>query len=173
MVRDKEIERLIHYAKGLGVKVTIYNKSHPHDSGSWAIDGSQIEIYAGKKVSKTDVIITLVHEIAHQVWFIHEKERQPDLKFEEAITREYHTGDPLPTPKHLRKRIYDVERDSTQWWDAIIKDTDIKIPQWKFDLHKEYDVWMYERYYEDGSFPRGKKRSEKWNELNAKWNPRG
>ena len=83
-IRDQEINRLVKYAEGLGLKVTFLNRtsSHPAD---WVLDGSEIRLYTRKSFSKTDTILSLIHEIAHHLWFIYEKERQPDLKFEEAI----------------------------------------------------------------------------------------
>lgn len=174
MIRDDEIKRLVHYAKGMGVKVIIHNKSDPDADGRWYLDGSTIEIYAGA-LNKTDMVLSLIHELGHHVWFIHEKDRQPDLKFDEAICRENIVAEVNDkknlTPKHLRKKIYDVEAASSLWWNAIIKDTNIKIPQWKIDYQREFDVWQYEVYYENGAFPTHKLKKEKLIELNIKWKP--
>lgn len=156
-IRDEELKRLIHYAKGMGVKVTIYAKSNKDASAEWTLDGTAIDVYTGKGQTKTDTILDLVHELGHHVWFVHEKDRQPDMKFDEAITREnMFEEDPAnPTPKHLRKKIWDVELAGTAYWDIIIKDTNIKIPSWKIEAAKEFDMWMYEMYYETGKFPKG------------------
>lgn len=169
-IRDEEIKRLIHYAKGLGVRVVIYNKSHPDSAAEWLLDGSQIQIYAGKGTTKTDIILHLIHELGHHVWWIHEKDRQPDLKFDEAITREnlFKTETDTPTPKHLRKRIYDVEVAGTKWWESIYKETNIKIPMWKLQTAMEFDMWMYEVYYETGLFPKGKTHRDKYLEIRGK-----
>lgn len=175
MIRDEEIKRLIHYAKGLGVKVIIYNKDDPNKAAEWALDGSTIEVYS-EGMTKTDIITSLIHEIGHHVWFIHEKNRQPDLKFDEAITRDNLTQKVKDkknlTPKHLRKKIYDVELAGTQWWGTIIKDTNIKIPTWKVDMQMEFDMWMYEQYYENGVFPKRKDKVQKFKFLKEKWKPK-
>lgn len=173
MIRDEEIKRLTHYAKGLGVKVIIYSKSSPDSDGEWHLDGSLIEIYSGGQ-SKTQTVLTLIHELGHHVWFIHEKDRQPDLKFDEAISRENlvaETDEKNITPKNLRKKIYEVEAASATWWDAIVKDTNIKISKWKINRQKEFDVWMYEMYYENGTFPKGRETRSKFKDLTMKWKP--
>ena len=172
MVRDEEIKRLIHYAKGLGVRVVVYNKSNPDADAEWTTDGSLINIYAGNKTSKTEIILSLIHELGHHVWWIHEKERQPDLKFEEAIERQNlfeEDDEQNPAPKHLRKKIYDVELAGTEWWMSIYKDTGLKIPEWKVQAAMEFDIWVYEIYYETGHFPTRKAIKTKYREVQNKW----
>jgi hypothetical protein len=169
-IRDNEIQRLIHYAKGVGVKVVIYSKSKKGSEAEWTLDGTQISVYAGKNKSKTSVILDLIHEIGHQLTFIHERNRKPDMKFDEAISREnlYQVETSIPTPKKLRKKIFDVELAGTAYWDIIVKDTDIKIPKWKIEASKEFDMWMYEMYYINGHFPKGKSKKDHWREVAAK-----
>jgi hypothetical protein len=170
--RDEEIKRLIHYAKGLGVKVIIYTKSSPDADAQWTLDGSLIEVFAGNTTSKTDIILSLIHELGHHVWFIHAKNRQPDLKFDEAIERQnlFEEDDHKnPAPKHLRKKIYDVEKAGTEWWLSIYKEVGIGIPEWKIHAAMEFDIWSYEVYYETGHFPGGKMKSDKHKEIWKKW----
>lgn len=173
MVRDEEIKRLIHYAKGLGVKVIIYSKTRSDAKAEWALDGSMIQVYAGSRRSKTNIILDLIHELGHHVWFIHEKNREPDMKFDEAITREnlFEIETDVPTPKHLRKKIWDVEVAGTHWWDVIYKDTNVKIPMWKVEAAKEFDMWVYEVYYETGHFPKGEYRENHYREVQDKYRP--
>lgn len=166
MIRDEEIKRLIHYAKGMGVKVIIYNKNNSDADAEWTTDGSMIKVYVNSKTSKTDIVLSLIHELGHHVWFVHEKDRQPDLKLDEALERHDDTN---PAPKHLRKKIYDMEKASTEWWWSIYKDANIKIPEWKVNAAMEFDTWMYEVFYETGKFPIGKKKKEKNKEVIKKW----
>lgn len=169
-IRDEEIKRLIHYAKGMGVKVTIYNKPNKGAAADWTLDGTSITVYAGKSVSKTSIVLSLIHELGHHLWFIHEKDRQPDLKFHEAIDREniFLENKAIPTPKHLRKKILGVELAGTAYWDTVIKDVGIKIPKWKVEAAKEFDIWMYEMYYENGKFPQGKFKTDHYSEVRKK-----
>lgn len=165
--RDEEIQRLISYGKGLGVKVTIRTKTQKDNEAEWALDGTEINVFGGNDKSKTDIILDLIHELGHHLHFIHEKNRKPDIKFEEAITREnlFQVDTDVPTPKHLRKKILDVEIAGTNWWQAIYKDTNIGIPLWKVEAAKSFDIWMYEMYYKTGSFPKRKEKIEKHKEV--------
>lgn len=173
MIRDEEIQRLVHYAKGLGVKVVFSSRKDDTDAAAeWSIDGTEITIFTKKQDSKTDTILSLIHEIGHHVWFIHEKNRQPDLKFEEAISIQdlVETEDrDRPTPKKLRKKIYEVELASSQWWETIYKETDMKFPIWKLHAQREFDVWVYEVFYKTGHFPKTSQKREKWKTIKEKY----
>lgn len=170
MIRDDEINRLVKYAEALGVKVVFADKS-PDAAGEWAIDGSEITIFKNNNTSKTETVISLVHEIGHHCWFIHEKERTPDLKFDEAITREnlvIENKVNTLTPKKLRKKILDCELESMKYWEVIWKDTNIKIPKWRMYEAMEFDSWVYKYYYRNGVFPSDKECSNKTRALRKK-----
>jgi hypothetical protein len=168
-IRQRELDRLIKYAQGLDLKVSFISKNVEH-AADWVIDGSEIRIYTRKNKSITDTILSLIHELGHHLWFIHKKERQSDLKFEEAIDRENlsieHSN--KETPKHLRKKIYLVEKEGIQYWDVIVKDTNIKIAKWRIELQAEFDIWQYEYYYRYGSFPTRTLCRNKWKKLKKK-----
>lgn len=167
-IRDDEINRLVKYAEGLGVKVKFFFTVNPLADAEWTLDGTEIRIYRKKHQSKTDIILSLVHEIGHHIWFIHKKDRQPDLKFEEALDRQNLFDTDLtatPAPKKFRKKILDTEKDATVWWDIIYKDTNLKIPKWKLDVAKKFDIWAYEVYYKTGFFPNKKEKKMKHKEL--------
>ena len=171
-IRDREIQRLISYAVGLGLVVTYDDSENSVAAASWAIDGSEITIYTDPKQSKTDTILALIHEISHHLHWIWEKKRKPDFKFDEAITREMlleNNETTVPTPKHLRKKILDIERAGIAYWDSVYKDVGLKIPFWKVQMYKEFDIWQYEVYYKKGTFPARKVRLEKIKALTAKY----
>jgi hypothetical protein len=174
-IRDEEISRLISYAKGLGLKVTF--NSSMEDSGGWTTDGTELIISTHPKnfTSKTEMILTLIHEIAHMVHFIHEKNRNPDLKFEEALERQNLYEEEIletPAPKRFRNKILQNEVAATKWWTVIYQDTNIKIPLWKVNAAMEFDIYQYQVYYETGHFPTKKQRSEKNKEINLKYKPK-
>jgi len=163
--REKEIQRLISYAHGLGVKV--YLKPIPfraknHDAGTWSTDGSEIEIFYKPSQSKTTIILSLIHELGHHLWFVYKKRRMPDLSFNKALEMDSRSG---VTPKSARKKILAVERESTKFWEVIITDTNIKIPKWRIQMAISYDTWQYEHYYEHGNFPGRVLREAKAKEL--------
>lgn len=166
-IRDQEISRLVSYAEGMGVKVRFNNVSKDN-SAEWTLDGSLITIFTKTNKSKTETILSLIHELGHHVWFIHEKNRLPDLKFEEAIERENLFAEDLattPAPRKLRNKILRCEVAGTKYWEAIWKETNIKLPKWKLYAAMEYDVWQYEIYARTGHFPKGPFKRNKLREI--------
>lgn len=154
-IRDNEIIRLIKYAEGMGLVVK-FDRWNKDNSAEWTLDGTQITVFTKNQSSKTETILSLIHEIAHHVWFIHEKNRLPDLKFEEAIDRQNLFHDQLsatPAPKKLREKILRCEVAGTKYWEIIWKETNIKLPKWKLFSAMEFDLWMYEKYAQTGHFP--------------------
>lgn len=172
MIRDEEISRLVKYVEGMGVKVKFLEKTRNSNAAEWALDGSEIRIYKNNRTTKIDIVLSLIHEIAHHVWFIHEKNRQPDLKFEEALVRqnlyECDLSD-TPAPKTLRKKILQTEIAGAQWWNVIYKDTDCKFSLWRLESSKVLDIWFYEVYYLTGYFPSRKEGREKYKEILRKY----
>lgn len=167
--RDKEIQRLVSYAQGLGVKVTIKyipKGARNHDAGTWSTDGSEIEIFHKHSQSKTTLILSLIHELGHHLWFVYKKSRKPDLSFNNALEIDGRIG---VTPKNVRKKILSVEKEGTKFWDVIITDTNIKLPRWKVEKAKAYDIWQYEYYHENGAFPKKSVRDSKHDELTKKY----
>lgn len=166
--RDREIDRLKKYANALGVRVNLVQKDNHEDSGDWTTDGTHIRVFVEKHTTKTDIVLTLIHELGHHLWFIHEKERSPDLKFDQALSYPKE-----PVPKKYRKKILEIEQQGADYWDVIVKDVNIKIAKWKIDMTAEFDVWQYEVYYETGEFPSNKQKLDKHKELISKYKPKG
>lgn len=166
MIRDQEFQRLLLYAKGLGLKVTVFNKKNPNAVAEWALDGSEIRIYSPSNMSKTELILTLVHELGHMLNYIHDKNRKHSKKILKAWERE-NNNDNLP--EATRKLIYEDEQAGTLWWQAIIKEVNIKIKPWKIELQKDFDLWVYEFFYKNGNYPNRAIRRDKLKELKVKW----
>lgn len=167
-IRDAEIQRLINYASGLGVAI-IYDL-HPNKSADadWDLSGTKITIYT-HNMNKTDIILALIHEIGHAKWYITKHHRQLDAKFAAAIDEEYSNK---PTTQKARKKILEVETDSTEFWHVIYTDVGLKIPVWKVNRAMEFDIWQYQVYYETGRFPNTKTKIEMLKSLKLKHKPK-
>jgi hypothetical protein len=155
-IRDKEIERLINYAKGLGLIVKFESKDKHGAAASWSIDGTEITVYTNRNRSKISTVLSLIHEISHMLYFIWAKDRVQDEKLDEAITRQIMYDDretPTPPSKKLREKILQVERNSAKYWDTVYKDTNMQFPYWKLVAQMEYDVWQYEIWAIAGKWP--------------------
>lgn len=153
MKRDDEIKRLVKYANALGASVTFCDSGRPDSSAEWTIDGKEITIYEKKQYSKTDTILSLVHELGHLLNHIHRNDRVQDEEFGEALG-----SDEL---KKARRKILRVEKQGTEYWYTVYKDTNLQIPLWKLYAAMEYDLWQYEVFYETGKFPKGKEQKKK------------
>jgi len=164
MIRDLEIERLVKYAQALDTRIVFSNKKNPSDAAEFTIDGSQITIYTKKNSSKTDTVLTILHEVAHLLDHIHKNDRVMDDSFEEALPDDNEED----ISKKRRKKILNVEKSSTKYWEIIYKETNLSFPIYKLHAQMEMDIWSYEIYHETGKFPILKKRNEKRKEIYAK-----
>lgn len=160
-IRDVEIKRLISYAKGMHIKVLFKPYSIEESaSASWSVDGSEIIIYEQSGISKTSIILSLIHELGHHLEFIHSHNRKPSTKLANALDSE--------ELKKQRKVVLDYEIKSALWWESIYKETNMKFPFYKLSLQKDFDIWQYEVFYETGKFPTRSKGKQKLAELKSK-----
>jgi hypothetical protein len=168
MIRDQEIQRLINYAKGLGLEVKFSSK-RSDCSAFWYIDNTGIVIFKKNNDSKIDTILSLIHEIAHAKHNLWEKNRQVDPKFEKAIDHVDEAEEQgTDTQKRYRKTILDNEIAGTKYWNEIYHETNMKFPIWRLEASKEYDVYQYNYFYEHGRYPTIKERKKKHKEVVAK-----
>lgn len=161
MVRDEELKRLIKYAQGLGIRVVFKPRNGSQDEASWSLDNTEIEIFTTKRTSKLDMILSLVHELGHAQHNIHEKDRQVDKKLEKTIDHidELDAQGEIPA-KSKRKILLEDEIAGTLYWESIYKETNLKFPKWRLQAQMEIDIAMYEVYYEEALFPRGKRKKD-------------
>lgn len=169
-IRDQEFERLLLYAKGLGLKVTVYNR--PGLNGimaAWSIDGTEMIIYADPKLSKTENIMSIIHELGHHKHFLYnnKKTSKSVIKALEAMDIASKTNGQVS--KKNRQVIYDDEANGIKWWDEIIHETNIKLPKWRIDAQKELDLWVYEYFLETGKWATLKQKKQKFKEVKVKW----
>ena len=165
MIRDEEIKRLTNYIKGLGLKVIFYSKSSD-SAASWALDNSEIIINTKNNDSKTDIIVSMIHEIGHALHNLWEKKRELDKEFEKALDHVDEAEEQgLDTKKKQRKIILDNEIAGTKYWYSIYKETNMQFPLWKLYANMEFDIWQYQVYYETGDFPTCKEKDKKFTEI--------
>jgi hypothetical protein len=167
-VRDEEYNRLVSYAKGLGVKIT--KKPYVPGSGDgaeWDAEGKEITLYVWPRQSKTKLVLNLIHELAHHLGWIY-KNRKLTVAEDKALQWE---SDRKPTetlPIEKRKIYYENEVKDYRFRKKIIKEVDIKIPRWKLELDIRFDKAVYYYYYQKGNFPTEKIKAKWRRELTAK-----
>lgn len=157
MVRDNELSRLIKYAQGMGIKVHFKTKKRGTPHAEWVIDGSEISIYVTNRCTKINKILSLIHELSHHKSFVNNN-RIFDPKVEEALNSNEER-------KIYRKRILDMEIRDSSYWEDIYKDTNCAFGLDKLNIQRDFDIWMYEVYYETGKYPKIKQKNDKLKEI--------
>ena len=161
-VRDEELKRLLKYAQGLGLKVTFTPYvPYSRDAGYWSHDGTELTVCVGKRDSKIETILTIIHELGHHLQFIHAHDRKPNEKLSRAYDDE--------TIKENREVVYKYEKASATWWELIYKETGMRFPIKKLLFARDYDVWQYKVYWLEGSFPNEHRRWKKRRALRRKY----
>jgi hypothetical protein len=168
MIRDLEIQRLVNYIKGLGLKVTFSSKQSDA-SAFWYLDNSEIVICKGSNKTKIETVLSLVHEVGHALHNIYEKNREVDEDLQDALDHVDEAEELGMDPKkRQRKVILNNEINGTKYWDAIYREVNLKFPLWRLEVAKEFDIWQYQIFYETGDSPTTKERQQKLKELTRK-----
>jgi predicted SprT family Zn-dependent metalloprotease len=151
-IRDSELKRLENYGKSLGITITLdsVSKNSP-DDGYFAVISKKpyIHIFRNNHTSKIEVILTLLHELAHYLSWVY-RGRKNSKKINQALEA---MAKPNQVPKNLRKIIYDLEVSDSEYQDLIVKELNLKIDNSIHAKQKELDKWMYYYFYENGTFP--------------------
>ncbi len=154
MLKDKEVQRLVQYAKASGLTVTFKQAIAGAGIGG-EYDGvnKEITVYTHSALTNADVILVLLHELGHHLDFIYKGKRDANTLLE-ALTKEDERklGDE-PIPKHFRQYIYDCEVAGTYYMPVLARELDLKIPLWKVEAEKLLDRWIAKRYLLSGDTP--------------------
>jgi len=168
LIRDEEIQRLVNYIKGLGLKVTFSSKDSD-SSAFWYLDNSEIVVCIGSNKTKIETVLSLLHEAGHALHNIYEKNREVDEDLEDALDHVDEAEELGTDPKkRQRKIILNNEIAGTRYWDALYRETNMQFPLWRLEVAKEFDIYQYQVFYETGYYPTAKERKEKMKELTRK-----
>lgn len=171
-LRDKEVSKLLAYAKGLGIKVKFKPYRTGCPGGEYCNEERTINVYKWPKQTKTDVILILLHELGHHIDWVYKNKRDPKVLLEALYKEESRTPKDPPISKRLRKRIYQCEYDGTAYMPIIAKELDLKIPMWKVEAEMECDRWVYKQYFITGDIPTTKEVAAKRKELRKQFRSR-
>lgn len=146
MKRDEELKRLINYAKAMGCTVEKkYVNSHKERNcyAECTPDLNLITLYILKTDTKMDLVLHLIHELAHYKSYINTN-RTMGKPLEHALI-----ASALGYNKNQndRKLIFNGEFNDLKYWNEIVKDCGIEIRASRIEMQKELDILWYELYY--------------------------
>jgi len=149
-IRDLEISRLVKYAESLGVHIKFekHKKGLPGAMWELSADNSRtIIVYEWSGISKTTIILNLLHELAHEKSYI-KQNRKLDINVLNAITKHEDHLD-----KSHRKIIYEMEKADAIYRLEIAHELDIRIPKSRIINDIKLDLFIYRYFYLKGIYP--------------------
>lgn len=162
---EKEFQRLIKYAQGLGIKVSFVKDPNMNMAAAWLTDGSEIIVYNRHTKGPLQLCLMFIHELSHHICWIHGG-KKVDLKTDNILKKE---DEGKVLTKKQRKVIYDMEVHDSQFQKTIHKEIQSRIPIKRLELEIEFDLWIYEYFYKQGKYPNKKQRIIKFKELRSKY----
>jgi hypothetical protein len=162
-IRDVELSRLREYANAYGARVIIKDYDL-EEYGGITLDGTTRTITVNSKEhrSKTELLLTLLHEICHLKHHVLTGQELPDalLLDDEDLTLEQ------------RAEVAKFEFDSLELMPVIAKDLNLKVPKWKILLQRDLDQWVYELFRDSGEFPSNQVKQLKRRQLTERYKPK-
>lgn len=152
---DNDLKRLLKYAESLGIKVSLKQMIKGAGQAEWDMHDRSITIYTSNSMSKTKIILSLLHELGHHLdWIYNDKQDTEEAHNAYRMLNEGHMfGDRSDVPKRYRDIIYREEKAGVHYMSIIHKELDLKIPKWKVKLQQHLDLYDYEVFMNTGSFP--------------------
>lgn len=140
-VRDEEILRLKKYLNALGVKVRFLKYKKDGSAAAWLPDTKTVEVYKFSNLSKTQLVLNILHEAGHVV---------ADLKKKSSKTLEKALSMQEPLSKKYRRVIFLDENRAAGFRYNVYEDCNISLPRWKLTMDIILDLHGYHWYYKNG-----------------------
>lgn len=161
-IGEKELNRLISYAEGLGL-IVIWKGVKELETPAQLVftEPPTIELKKYKRVSYKQLILDMLHELGHYHDWINNGRRTPSEVFAKNHSE---------LTKSEREIVYKDEKKATLIATSLAKHLDLKYP--KLELvraNSAYDRWYYKRFYITGKEPSPKDRIEKYNKIKQKY----
>lgn len=165
-IRDNEIKRLILYAKSLGAKVVIRNYTWDASAEVHFEPKYVINVNKRRHRSKTDIIMTFLHELSHLKYAILNNTKFSDAFIEEVWELE---DKKKKISKKKRKEIVKFELESLELMTNIASELNLKISMKKVLRQKEHDQDIYVYFEKYGEDPNNKWLKDNWKKLKEKY----
>lgn len=161
MLLNDDLNKLIDYAKALGVTV-IFKKGKRGDPGAyWHSNAKEIVLYTWARQRINRLVLSLLHELGHHLDHL-AKGRIIDPKLDEALLLD---DAKKPISKKQRYLIYKSEKDGSRYRFTILKELKLILPKWELKVDILTDIWEYNQYYLTGLLPTRQEANQKQKEL--------
>lgn len=149
---DRDILKLKKFAKRLGLKIYTRPYSKHKGAADYTVN-SHINLFVSKSTTKTEIILSLLHELGHHLDWLNVKKvsKDEDIAFETLVSGSMFGKRPDINKKY-RKIIYQVEKSGIKYMDKIHKALNLEIPLYKVKHQQEIDLFDYKILYKKGRF---------------------
>lgn len=139
--QDRDIKKLKQFVKSFGLKLYFRPKQVNGDLALY-VSGEYIVIFVTKNTSKTEIILSLLHELGHHLDWITNKRLDKD-------TEKAYTGFSLKDFKKYFKIIVEVEKAGIRHMTSICKILDLEIPIETVKRQQKIDLFHYQFFYKN------------------------
>lgn len=161
-IAEREFNRLISYAEGLGINV-VWRQPGELDVPAQLLftDPPTMELTVYKKINYTDRILDILHELGHYHDWLNNGKREPGKVF----SKEHNELN-----RSEREVVYNDEKKATFLSIVIAKQLEIKYPKFnRIRAAAAYDRWYYRKFLTTGKPPTKKERKPKYKQIQAKY----
>lgn len=150
--KDRDLKKLKDYANSLGLKV--YTKPYSRYTGAAEYVSGKYIIIFDKKTTKTDIIMSLLHELGHHLDWLDQKNSKDILIALDYLSKGPMQGKREDIPKKYRKVILQTERDGVRYMTKIHKLLELEVPIEAVKIQQYVDLFDYEFLYKYARFPK-------------------
>lgn len=149
--QEQDIFKLKQYAKSLGLSV-YFRKYEKGTGAAEYITNTSITIFVGSRTTKTEIILSLLHELGHHLDYLATKTNPEIEKALEYLNNGKISGNRSDIPKKYRKIILDIEKSGINYMPVIYHMLDLSIPYYLVKLQQDVDLREYIVLYKTGKF---------------------
>lgn len=148
-----DLQRLMNYARGLGVKVRTKPCEYDGPGAYYIHEPPTIVLseYSGQSITRK--VLNLLHELGHHLDWIYKNKRVAKADEKALIADNDRLPGQPPLSQRLRQRIFRLEWDGTAYMPQIAKECDLSIPMWKVEADMKTDRWVARVFLDTGEWP--------------------
>lgn len=143
--QDRDIAKLKKFANSFGLR--IYYRRYTRYTDAALYQGGQfITIFVSSTTSKTEIILSLLHELGHHIDWIFNKRNDRD-------TQKAYTEFEAKDHKKYSKIILDLEKEGIKHMTTIHKLLELEIPLKLVKQQQKIDTFHYDFFYKHARPP--------------------